>query len=97
MVRCPVCHDFLRPLKDFRVNDLQFGDNIGLGLSVTDNAGIDRVFNDPIDGGIGEVAPVRFPDIHFGQVPAEPLCAEALKNILVKNQLNDFCGILVYD
>ena len=85
MVRCPVRHNLLRPCKEFRVNDLQFGDNRRLGLAVADNAGIDRVLDDPVDRGIGKVFPIGFPDIHFGQVPAQPLGTVALMNVLFKN------------
>lgn len=89
-------HEALRSFKGFDVDDLQFRDYLRTRLAVADHAGVHPIFDNSVDGCVGEIPSIRFTDVHFNKVSAQPLGTVALVDILVKNHLNDFRGILVY-
>ncbi len=81
----PVCTDMLGRFKELRRNNLQVGQRLGSAFPAPQNARIGEIADNATDAGVVPHLTRSCPVALFVQVGGNPLSAEALMHILVKN------------
>ena len=95
MFLCPGLHQALRPIKGVLVNDLQFRDYLRLRIAIVEDAGIDRIFQNTVDGGVGKVPAIIPEYVLLIKVVRDPQRSIALMDVFVENQADNLCRIFI--
>ena len=66
----PRRHQLLGGVKRILVDDLQFGYALRCSIAVVELADIDGIFDDTVDGGVGEIPSIGLADTQLGQIAA---------------------------